>query len=405
MSHTSNFPAPSNRNPDRNPDRNLNRNPIEKHHPLFVTSRIPYVDLATQQRPIKAELLSAVGGVLDSGQFILGEETERFEKEFAALCGAKHALGVNSGTDALILALKCLGIGPGDEVITAPNSYLASASCVALAGAKPIFADVRSDLNLDPEAVVRAITPRTKAIIPVHLTGKPAPMKQLAEVARHHRIEIIEDAAQAVGAQLDGKPVGALGRVGCFSLHPLKNLSACGDGGMLVTNDDAICQRARLLRNHGQPNRNDCLEFSMVSRLDSVQAAMLRVKLRHLPEVTRRRRANAEHYRKRLAGCSRLHCPADAPGEFCVYHTFVVQADKRDELVKHLETAGIGTAVHYPVPIHLMTVGRNMGHREGDFPVTERLAGRILSLPVYPELTEAQIDQVADAILDFYKKN
>jgi dTDP-4-amino-4,6-dideoxygalactose transaminase len=370
-----------------------------------MTTRIPYVDLAGQHRPLKSELLTAIGGVLDSGQFILGEETERFEREFAALCGVKHAVGVNSGTDALILALKCLGIGPGEEVITPPNSYLASASCVELAGARPTFADVRMDLNLDPEALTRAITPRTRAVIPVHLTGKPAPMKEISEIARRHGIEVIEDAAQAVGAKLEGQAVGSLSRVGCFSLHPLKNLNACGDGGVLVTNDDAICQRARLLRNHGQPNRNDCLEFSMVSRLDSVQAACLRVKMRHLPEVTKARRAHAEHYRARLGGCPRLQCPSDGPGEFCVYHTFVVQADRRDELVRHLEGAGIGTAIHYPVPIHLMTVGRKLGHREGDFPVTERLAGRILSLPIYPELTPAQIDDVADAILAFYKHN
>jgi dTDP-4-amino-4,6-dideoxygalactose transaminase len=367
--------------------------------------RIPYVDLALQHRPLKEELLNAVAGVIDSGQFILGEEMERFEKEFAALCGTQYAVSVNSGTDALILALKCLGIGPGDEVITAPNSYLASASCIALAGATPKFADVRDDLNLDPAAVARAITPRTRAIIPVHLTGKPAPMKELLALAKTHGLEIIEDAAQAVGAKLGGKAVGAFGRIGCFSLHPLKNLSACGDGGVLVTNDSKMADRARLLRNHGQPNRNDCLEFSLVTRLDSVQAAMLRVKLRHLEAVTMRRRANAEYYRQRLAGCSRLQYPTDGPGEFCVYHTFVIQADKRDELARHLEQRGIGTAIHYPIPIHLMTVGHRMGHREGDFPACERLAGRILSLPVYPELSRAQLDEVADAVLDFYHVN
>ena len=367
--------------------------------------RIPYVDLALQHRPLREEILRAVGGVIDSGQFILGEETERFEREFAALCGVRYAVGVNSGTDALILALKCLGIGHGDEVITSPNSYLASASCVALVGATPKFADVRGDLNIDPEAVARAITPRTKAIIPVHLTGKPAAMKELSAVARRHHVEVIEDAAQAVGATLDGKPVGSLSRIGCFSLHPLKNLNACGDGGVLVTDDEQVYQRARLLRNHGQPNRNDCVEFSIVSRLDSIQAALLRVKLRHLPEVTARRRANAEQYRRRLAHCPRLQCPADGPGEFCVYHTFVAQVDKREQLVQHLEKAGIGTAIHYPTPIHLMEVGRRMGHQEGEFPVCERLAKRILSLPIYPELSAAQIDEIAEVILDFYKSN
>ena len=367
--------------------------------------KIPYVDLAQQHRPLREELLKAVGGVLDSGQFILGEETERFEKEFAALCNARFAVGLNSGTDALILALKCLGIGPGDEVITPPNSYLASASCIALAGATPKFADVREDLNLDPAAVARAITPRTKAIIPVHLTGKPAPMKELLEIARQHRLEVIEDAAQAVGAKLNGQTVGAISRIGSFSLHPLKNLSACGDGGVLTTNDETVAQRAKLLRNHGQPNRDDCLEFSMVSRLDSVQAAILRAKLKHLGEVTAKRRTNAEQYRKRLKDCPRLHCPSDATGEFSVYHTFIVQADKRDELEKYLESCGIGTAIHYPVPIHLMTVGRRLGYKPGDFPVTERLAGRILSLPIYPEQTSDQLDEVAATILKFYKSN
>lgn len=367
--------------------------------------QIPYVDLAQQHRSLRSEILDAVAGVVDSGQFILGEETERFEKEFAALCETKFAVGVNSGTDALILALKCLNIGPGDEVITAPNSYLASASCIALAGATPKFADVREDLNLDPQAVAGAITPRTRAIIPVHLTGKPAAMKELSTVAQKHGLEMIEDAAQAAGAKLDGKSVGGLSRVGCFSLHPLKNLNALGDGGMLTTDDEKIFQRTRLLRAHGQPNRDDCLEFSMVSRLDSIQAAISRVKLRHLDEITKKRRANAEHYRHRLANCSRLQCPKDGPGEYCVYHTFVVQADKRDELRQHLDKRGIGCAIHYPVPIHLMTVGRKMGHREGEFPVTERLAKRILSLPIYPELTPDQIDEISDAILDFYKTN
>ena len=222
--------------------------------------RIPYVDLAKQHQALRSEVLDAVGSVLDTGQFILGEETERFEREFAVLCQAKYAVGVNSGTDALILALKILGIKPGDEVITAPNSYLASASCIALAGATPRFADVRDDLNLDPEAVTRAITPRTRAIIPVHLTGKPARMTELLAVAKRHHLEVIEDAAQAVGAKLDGRSVGAIGRVGCFSLHPLKNLNACGDGGLLVTDEESLAQRARLLllRGGGEGGEPGC---------------------------------------------------------------------------------------------------------------------------------------------------
>ncbi len=230
-------------------------------------------------------------------------------------------------------------------------------------------------------------------------------MNELLALARKHNVEVIEDAAQAVGATLGGRHVGTFGRVGCFSLHPLKNLNACGDAGMLVTNEQAIRDQARILRNHGQPTRDECLQFSMVSRLDSVQAAFLRVKLRHLPEVTAARRARAERYRSRLSGCPRLQCPTEAPGEFCVYHTFVVKADLRDALRAHLENAGIGSAIHYPVPTHLMRAGRNLGYKEGDLPITEKLAGRILSLPVYPELGLEQIDEVVDAVLEFYKTN
>ena len=364
--------------------------------------KIPYVDLALQHRDLKEELLRAVGGVLDSGQFILGEETAKFEEEFAALCGTAHAVGLNSGTDALILAFRALGIGPGDEVITAPNSYLASASSIALAGATVRFADVREDLNLDPEAVSRAITSRTKAIAVVHLTGRPAPMDEILALARKHGLRVIEDAAQAAGAKYRGKPVGSIGDAGCFSLHPLKNLNACGDGGMLVTHDRALADRVRLLRNHGHPNRDDCVEFSMVSRLDSVQAAMLRVKLRRLDEVTQRRRENAGWYREALAGCPGLRCPQDRPEEFPVYHTFVVQCDRRDDLRKHLESKGIGTVIHYPIPIHLMQVGRKLGFQPGMFPVTERLAGRILSLPIYPQITKDQIVMISREILGFF---
>lgn len=364
--------------------------------------KIPYVDLALQHRDLREELLRAVGGVLDSGQFILGEETAKFEEEFASLCGTSHAVGLNSGTDALILAFRALGIGPGDEVITAPNSYLASASSIALAGATVRFADVREDLNLDPEAVARAITPKTRAIAVVHLTGRPAPMDEILALARKHGLKVVEDAAQAAGAKYRGKPVGSIGDAGCFSLHPLKNLNACGDGGMLVTHDRALADRVRLLRNHGHPNRDDCVEFSMVSRLDSVQAAMLRVKLRHLDEVTRRRRENAGWYREALVGCPGLRCPQDRPEEFSVYHTFVVQCDRRDELRKHLESKGIGSVIHYPIPIHLMQVGRKLGFQPGMFPVTERLAGRILSLPIYPQITKDQIVMISREILGFY---
>ena len=364
--------------------------------------KIPYVNLSLQHKGIKAELLQSIGGVLDSGRFILGEETELFEREFAELCGVPHAVGVNSGTDALIIALRSLGIGPGDEVITAPNSYLASASSIALAGASVRFADVRDDLNTDPVLLEREVTPRTKAIIVVHLTGRPAPMNQILDVAKRHGLKVIEDAAQAVGARYNGLPVGSIGDAGCFSLHPLKNLNACGDGGILVTRNQELADRARLLRNHGHSGRDDCLEFSVVSRLDSLQAAILRVKLKYLPEITGQRRENAGLYRTLLGDCPGVACPGDLPEEFAVYHTFVIQAERRDELKACLEGHGIGTAVHYPVPIHLMTAGKKLGFHRGMFPNTERLATRILSLPIYPELSKDDIRFIAEKIRRFY---
>jgi dTDP-4-amino-4,6-dideoxygalactose transaminase len=364
--------------------------------------KIPYVDLPLQHRELKDEILKAVGGVLDSGEFILGAETKKFEEEFAALCGTTQAVGVNSGTDALILGIRALGIGPGDEVITAPNSYLASASSIALAGATVRFADVREDFNLDPEAIERAVTPRTKAIAVVHLTGRPAPMEEILNLAHRRGLRVVEDAAQAVGAKYRGRPVGSLGDVGCFSLHPLKNLNACGDGGMMVTNDPVLADRVRLLRNHGHPNRDDCVDFSMVSRLDSIQAAILRVKLPQLARITQRRRENANCYREALAGCMKVRCPQDRTEEFSVYHTFMIECDRRDELRSHLEGKGIGSAIHYPVPIHLMQVGRKLGFKAGMFPVAERLAKRILSLPIYPQITHNQILAISKEITSFY---
>lgn len=371
----------------------------------MIVVQIPYVNLAAQHAASRNELLDAVRRVLDSGDFILGAETRLFEEEFAALCEVPHAVGVNSGTDALVLAMRALGIGRGDEVITAPNSYLASASSIALAGAEVRFADVCEDFNLDPEALEKAITPKTKAVIAVHLTGRPARMDEIMAVAKRHGLRVIEDAAQAVGARLRERPVGSIGDVGCFSLHPLKNLGACGDAGVAVTRDKAVNERIRLLRNHGHTSRDDCSEFSMVSRLDSVQAAMLRTKLRKLDSVTARRRENAAWYREALAGCPQVLCPDERAGEFAVYHTFIVRAQKRDQLAAHLTSHGIGCAVHYPVPIHLMEVGRKLGFRAGMFPIAESLAGRILSLPIYPELTKDDVMRIAGCTREFYDKN
>ena len=370
---------------------------------MSFRSSIPYTDLGLQHRRQVPQLLAAFRRVLSKGKFVLSEVLDDFESEFARFCGTRHAVGVNSGTDALVLALKVVGIQPGDEVITVPNSYLASASAIALAGGTVRFVDVASDMNMDPKALSRAITSKTRAIIPVHLTGRPARMAEILRIARRHGLRVIEDAAQAAGANYRGKPVGSWGDLGCFSFHPLKNLNACGDAGAVVTSNASWAKKLKILRNHGHPHRDDCLEFSLNSRLDGLQAEILRIKLRGLGAVTRQRKRNAALYQSLLAGCPQVDCPQDEPGMESVYHTFVIQCEKRDHLRKHLARKGIGTAVHYPVPIHLMKVGKKLGFKKGAFPETEHLTKRILSLPIHQDLSERQIRAVALEILRFYK--
>lgn len=369
---------------------------------VLAETTIPYINLAAQHQPLKSEILEAIGRVIDHGVFILGEEVTRFEEAFARLCGVRYAVGVNSGTDALVLALRALGIGPGDEVITVPNSFVASTTCIRLTGAKAVFVDIAGDYNIDPAKIEPAITPATKAILPVHLTGRPADMTAVMAIAKKHGLRVIEDAAQSVAAMHGGSAVGSFGDIGCFSLHPLKTLNACGDGGVMTTNDPAIYEELRILRNIGLKTRDDCVAWSMNSRLDTVQAAVLLVKLRFLEQWTEQRRANAKLYRECLAGIPEVEIPADRPEDRAVYHTFVVQVDRREALRRHLEAHGIGTAIHYPVPIHLSTVGRELGYSAGDFPVTERQASRIVSLPVYPELGTSAIHRVSETIRSFY---
>ena len=364
--------------------------------------KIPYVDVARQHAPLKRELLAAVEQVLDQGSFVLGPQVAEFEAQFAKLVRVPFAVGVNSGTDAMILGLRALGIGPGDEVITAVNSFVASASCVALVGAKPVLADVGPDYNLNPAAAAAAITPRTRAIIPVHLTGRPADMDAIMALARKHKLFVIEDAAQAVAAEYRGQPVGSFGDVNAFSLHPLKTLNACGDGGVATTRSAELAEKIQLLRNLGLKTRENCVEWSSNSRLDTLQAAMLLVKLRHLDAWTEQRRANARFYRERLAGVPGVQLPDDPPHLRSVYHTFVVQVDRREELRDFLLARGVGTQIHYPNPIHLQDCAKELGHKLGDFPVAEAQAKRILSLPVYPELTEAELETVANGVRDFF---
>ncbi len=365
--------------------------------------RIRYVDLARQHAAIKAELLEAIAGVLDGAQFILGKDVEVFEQHFAGLCAVRFAVAVNSGTDALILALRALGIGPGDEVITVPNSFIATVSAIRIVGARPVLVDVGDDFNMDPSQLERAITAKSKAILPVHLTGRPAKMDAILEVADGHGLPVVEDCAQAVLATYKGRRVGSLGAIGCFSLHPLKTLNACGDGGVLTTNDEAVCEDLRIRRNIGLRTRDECVVWSHNSRLDTIQAAILLVKLRYLEGWTERRRENAHYYRSKLAGLTPLSTPTECNWEKAVYHTFVIQVERREELRAFLSARGIGTAVHYPVPVHLSPAGKELGYPEGSFPVAEGQAKRVLSLPVYPELTETDLDYVVHSLFEFYE--
>jgi dTDP-4-amino-4,6-dideoxygalactose transaminase len=361
---------------------------------------VPYVHLEISESNYKRELLAAVERVLSHGKYILGPEVDLFESKFAEYCGTKYAIGVDNGTNALILSLLALDIGPGDEVITAPNSFLASASSVALVGAKPVFVDVKDDLNIDPAKIEAAITSRTKAIIPVHLTGKPADMDAIISIADRHQISVIEDCAQAIGAKYKNQAVGSFGATGCFSLHPLKNLAAAGDGGVITTNDKNIYSYLIKARNHGLRNRDECEFWSYNSRLDTIQAAMLMVKMEHLDDWTKKRRSSAQFYKSRLEKV--VKCPFDLPDEYSVYHTFIIQAERRDQLQAYLESKGIGSKIHYPIPIHLQKAAEKLGYSKGSFPIAEAQAERILSLPIYPELSQEQRNHVASSVLEFY---
>ena len=360
--------------------------------------RIPLVELAGQYRTLRDEILPAMDGVMGQAQFILGDDVARFEEEFAAFCGARHCVGVASGLDALMLALRAVGVGPGDEVITAANTFIASALAITHAGATPVLADVREDdFNLDPAAVERAITPRTKAILPVHLYGQPARMDEIRDIARRHGLKVVEDACQAHGARYGAARAGAMGDAGCFSFYPGKNLGGYGDGGAVVTDDPKVAERLRLDRNYGSRIKylHDSAGFN--SRLDTLQAAVLRIKLRRLDGWNARRRELAALYRELLADADVL-LPAEMRGVEHVWHLFVIRHPERDRLLADLHARGIGAGVHYPIPIHRQAPYAGIRTVPEGAPVSTRLADEILSLPLYPEMTEAQVAEVADAV-------
>ena len=363
--------------------------------------KVDYVDLPAQWNEDRAELLPIIDQVMAEGQYILGDVVGELEQDLANFCEVDHCVAVNSGTDALILGLSALGIGPGDEVITPPNSFVASTAVIAHLGAIPVFVDVLSDQTLDPKQVRQAVTSKTKAIMPVHLTGHLCRMDELDAIAQEYEVPIIEDAAQSIGSKYMARPSGSWGAVACFSAHPLKNLAAVGDSGFLITKDSAIAEYARRMRNHGLIDRNTVPSFGMVSRMDTIQAAVLKYRLGKLPSIIERRRRNAAMYFRELAGTP-LQLPKEQETEFNTYHTFVVQVENRDVLKQYLATKEIGTAIHYPIPIHLQPAAKRYGHRTGSFPETERQASRILSLPIHQNLGQEEVSYVASCIREFF---
>jgi dTDP-4-amino-4,6-dideoxygalactose transaminase len=377
---------------------------------------IPFVDLQAQYRTIKQEIDEAIGRVVESAAFILGREVEAFETAFAAYLGAKFCVGVNSGTAAVQLAVTACGVGAGDEVIVPANTFFATAEAVSTAGATPVFVDADPvSYTIDPNKIEAAITERTRAIIPVHLYGQAADLDPIFEIAARRGLSVIEDAAQAHGSLYKGRRVGALGRANCFSFYPGKNLGAYGEGGAVVTDDAEVARRVRLLRDHGSEHkyRHDIIGYNF--RLEGIQGAVLNVKLRHLDGWNELRRAHAARYRELFSGASvggdkkfdeddgagALMLPQELPYARHIYHLYVVQTEARDALQKHLTAAGVQTGIHYPVPVHLQPAYASLGHRAGDFPVAERQAARVLSLPMFPELTEEQIVRVGEAVRAF----
>lgn len=362
--------------------------------------RIPFVDLRRQYVAYKGEIDTAIAGVVESGSYVGGDAVSQFEAQLANLCGVRNVVTVANGTDAIALALQSLGIGPGDEVITAPNSFIASAGAINEVGATCRFADVDQNLNINPAAVKRQITGKTKAILAVHLTGRPAAMDILKDIADKHDLFLVEDAAQAIGGSLNGVQVGALGDIGCFSLHPLKNIFVMGDGGFITVNCPHLYKKLNRLKNHGLYDRNNTAMWGRNSRLDAIHCAVGLVKLQHFGEITARFIEIANRYMDGLEGLVDL--PRAQPNMVVVYHNFVIQTDRRDELMSWLESKGIETKIHYPTLLHLQPAARTLGYTYGDFPVAENIVNKQLSLPIYPEIQDSEVDDIIFAIRSFF---
>ena len=369
-----------------------------------MSEPIPYFDLPAQLRSLRKDIDLALARTVDNCSFCLGPDVAQFEKDFARFCGAEHCAGFNSGTSALHVGLLLLGVGAGDEVVTTPMTFVATSWAISYVGAKPVYVDIEdATFNLDPKRIERAITPRTKAIMPVHLYGLPCDLDPILEICRKHKLPLVEDACQAHGAKYKGKTVGTFGELSGFSFYPGKNLGACGEGGALVTNNTAFDKRARSLREHGSTQRYYHDEVGYNYRMEGMQGAVLGVKLKRLAEWTKKRRTIAHTYHDLLAGTP-LQLPSEPAYAESAWHLYVVRHARRDDLKKHLEANGVGCALHYPLPLHLQKCYASLGHKAGDFPVAEKAARECLSLPIYPELTDKQVQRVADVIKDFFKQ-
>ena len=364
---------------------------------------IPLVDIKRQYNSIKTEIDRAIQRVMDSSSFILGKEVKNFEEKFAEFCNTKHCIGVSTGTDAIYLALRALHIGYGDEVITAANTFIATAFAISRCGAKPVLADCSYDYNIDVAKIESAITNKTKAIVPVHLYGQPADMSTIAEIAKKHSIEVIEDASQAHGAEYKGRKVGSLATAACFSFYPAKNLGAYGDAGAITTNDKKIDEKVRLFRDYGQKRKYYHIVKGYNNSLDELQASMLSIKLMHLEKWNEQRRKNALCYNYLLSGIGDIVTPEEKDYAKHVYHLYIIRTRFRDRLLKYLKLNGISVGIHYPLPINLQPAYSDLGYPKGSFKLAEEYANTILSLPMFPELSREEIKYIAEKIKKFYK--
>jgi dTDP-4-amino-4,6-dideoxygalactose transaminase len=364
-----------------------------------------FFDLGKQYKSIKKEIEKSIQRILDRGVFVGGAEVEKFEKEFAGFCKTKHGISVNSGTDALFLSLKSLGIGEGDEVITTPFTFIATVEAIVNCGAKPVFVDIKAEtFNIDASKIEKAITKKTKAILPVHLFGLVSDMAEIMRTAKKHNLYVIEDAAQSAGAEYKGKKAGTIGDLGCFSFFPSKNLGAAGDGGMIITNNKKLNDKIRLLKNHGSSPKNKYrnLILGTNSRLDAIQAAILRVKLRHLRIWNQERKKAANYYSRNLKTIKEIQSPILKNKRSHIFNQYTIRAERRDELKKYLFGKGVLVAVYYPLPLHLQPALKYLGYKKGDFPEAEKAAKEVLSLPIYPELSAKNQNFVIKKIKEFY---